>query len=283
MSNSGLRRQVEELKTRYELEPSLPVEIYVEGSLDKSIIEWFLKKEKIDEIYVYEIETIEISKKILDSLTLDDENNRTRLIALANIIPDRIACIIDSDFDFLDNPSYQSTTSLFKTDFACLEMYYFNPEIIEKLFLGFPPSNTPSCYINFIENLGEILKKIALIRFAKSKVAKSLPHKEIVKDLIKENSTIKFDQDNYLKKYVNYQKELLAKFSDFIAKTTPQIPQDCRLIIQGHDFIELLQFYCDVKQRDAKEIFQNLFYSCIDIETLKNEKMFINLVQYLKK
>ena len=37
------RRSIEELITRYELEPSLK-DIYVEGHSDKVIIEWFLQE-----------------------------------------------------------------------------------------------------------------------------------------------------------------------------------------------------------------------------------------------
>jgi hypothetical protein len=69
MSNE--RRTLEELVTRYQLEPGLR-DIYVEGKTDKILLEWFLEQRGVKSFAVYEIDTVEIPAQKLFELGLND-------------------------------------------------------------------------------------------------------------------------------------------------------------------------------------------------------------------
>ena len=56
MSDSGYRKNIEEIIVKYELEPSLDKELYVEGSTDNELIEWYLNISKIHNISLFEID-----------------------------------------------------------------------------------------------------------------------------------------------------------------------------------------------------------------------------------
>ncbi|WP_292753912.1 hypothetical protein [Nostoc sp. NMS4] len=131
-----IRRTLDELVTRYELEPEL-CDIYVEGKTDKQLIEWFLEDKQLQDFGVYEIDTVEIPAQLLFELGLKD-NIRSRVIALAIYIHDKfletplhITCIVDKDFDWLFGKEYQCDLLLF-TDYSCLEMYLFNEVVLDK-------------------------------------------------------------------------------------------------------------------------------------------------------
>lgn len=119
------RRTLEELVTRYQLEPELR-DIYVEGKTDKIFFEWFLKHKGIENFAVYEIDTVEIPTQKLLEFGLND-SNRSRAIALALEIQNQFVelphftCIADKDFDCKElalrylkklDTSIHSTTSL---------------------------------------------------------------------------------------------------------------------------------------------------------------------------
>lgn len=141
-----IRRTLNELVTRYELEPEL-CDIYVEGKTDKQLIEWFLDEKQLQDFAVYEIDTVKIPAQLLFELGLKD-NNRSRVIFLALYIhnklsetPLHITCIADKDFDWLFGKEYQCDLLLF-TDYSCLEMYLFNEVVLDKyLRLGLRLSN----------------------------------------------------------------------------------------------------------------------------------------------
>ncbi len=106
--NSLPRRTIDELVARYELEPELR-DIYVEGHLDRSIIDWFLSRKNISDVKVYEIDTIEVPAELVEEKSVAT-GNKGRVIALCCELQDRIRrtlsvmCVIDRDFDhILDN------------------------------------------------------------------------------------------------------------------------------------------------------------------------------------
>lgn len=279
MLDSGRRKNIEEIITKYTLEPSLDKEIYVEGSTDKALIEYFLKKSNIKDITVLEIETVNIDKANVISMNLDD-NNRSRLIYLSNLVNIGVVCIIDSDFDFLKTPSYTKPAHLLTTDYTSMELYCFNKETLEKILLGYP-SQQPEDYQIFLNILGTILMDLFLIRFAKDNISKSLTYIEFSKQLTINAQNITFAREVYLKKYLRNNSTLIAEFETFIEEKKENLPTDFRKKIHGHDFVFLLQFYLGITQKDAKEAFKKSLYPSLEFENLKHENMFINLITQL--
>src|SRR5688500_15267818 len=121
------RRQLSELLTLYELEPTLR-DVFVEGPFDVSIINWFLHEKGCQDVGVYDISTIEIPDgEILNRGR--KANNRERVIYLAEFMQNslqpnknQITCIVDRDFsDFLQDR--RDIECLLYTDYSCMEMY----------------------------------------------------------------------------------------------------------------------------------------------------------------
>ena len=279
MSDSGRRATINEINIKYQLEPSLPKTIYVEGSSDKSFFEWFLKKCDIKNIAIFEIQMVEIeAEKLLEQGFHD--NNRDRIILLSMLVNQGIIGIIDSDFDFIEEATYTKPSHLLSTDYSAMELYGFNEDTLEKVFLGYP-SKQPKSYQELLNILGSILIEIFLIRFAKKQIESSLPHIDFNKNLSLKSDSIDFDRDAYLKKYVSNHKDKIKEFNSFIDETKKSLPTEIRKIIHGHDFVSLLQCYLEIRQKDAKEVFEKSFYSSFDFNLLKEEKMFKELIQIL--
>ena len=122
---NDIRRTLDELVSRYKLEPSL-CDIYVEGKTDKLFLEWFLNDRGIKDFAVYDIDTIDLPTEILLNDFQLKDNKRSRVIALAlylqkqmSVVHSHVICIADKDFDWLLDIQYECDC-LFFTDYSCL-------------------------------------------------------------------------------------------------------------------------------------------------------------------
>jgi len=280
MSDSGRRATIDEINLKYQLEPSLPKTIYVEGSSDKLFIEFFLKNFGIKDIAVFEIQMVNVEAEKLLEEGLNN-NNRDRIVLLTLLVNQGIIGIIDSDFDFIEKPTYAKPPHLLSTDYSAMELYCFNEETLEKILLGHS-SKKPESYQELLNMLGSILVEIFLIRFAKKQIESTLPHIDFNKNLSLKSNFIDFDRDAYLKKYVLNKTDNIKEFNSFIDETKKSLPTEIRKIIHGHDFVSLLQFYLGIKSKDTKEFFEKSFYGFFDFNSLRNEKMFQDLIGMLK-
>ena len=276
MYSAGQRSTIAEIKIKYRLNPSLAKTVYVEGSTDKSLLQWFIKQAKIKDIIVLEIRSVEIPNNETQSLGLED-NNRNRIIALTRLIEKNIIAIIDSDFNFLEEVSYKKTSNLLETDYANMEMYLYNEENLDKIFLNYKESKQAQDFLLF----NNILIELFLISYAKKKIKNELSKVDFSKNITLKSNQIIFDRDSYLSKYLHHNKELIKEFDKFINDIKKSLPTDRRKIINGHHFVELLYIYLEIKQKDAKEIFTKSLYASFEYATLKKENMFTKLVSLL--
>ncbi len=277
MLDSGARNTIEELKAKFFLEPAIGNNIYVEGTTDKALLEWFLKSIGLSSHNVLLISTVEIEKDEVLKIGLKD-NNRNRIIVLTNLIEENIIGIIDSDFYFLENQSdFQKNKNLLLTDYANFEMYLFNEKVIEKILIGFPEKRIQDINV-FFQNITNILKNIFLIRYAKEKIDNSLAHVCFLKNLNITKGKINFDREKYLVKYVKSNYGLVGKFNDFISQLN--LKSDDRKMIHGHDFTKLLCHYLGITTGEKHAI--SLLYASLEISDLKEEQMFVNLLKILK-
>lgn len=278
MSDLGRKSTIDEIKAKYKFNPLLPKTVYVEGSTDRSLIQLFLQQSKMKNIIVLNINTIEISKIETENLDLED-NNRSRVITLTNLITDNIIGIIDSDFDFIKKTTYPQNDNLLKTDYANMEMYLFNKESLDKIFLSYNERKNSEYFLK----LDTILIELFLIAFAKKELKNELSTLEFIKSLTLKSNQIAFDKESYLKKYLKNNKDDIQNFNQFIESKKTILPSDKREIIDGHDFVSLLQFYLEIKQKDAKEVFEKSLYSTLEYSKLKEENMFRELVFLLEE
>ncbi|MDZ8027532.1 MAG: hypothetical protein RMX97_22950 [Nostoc sp. DedQUE11] len=286
------RRTLDELVTRYELEPDLR-DIYVEGRTDKLLIEWFLDQKQYQNFAVYEIDTVEIPTEFLFKLGLKD-NIRSRVIALALYMYDKfsetslyITCIADKDFDWLFGKEYECDFLLF-SDYSCLEMYLFNEVILDKyLRLGLRLSQPKAREV--LNQISRVLEDLFLIRATNEALELNMTWLKEFGGCCKldnRDNQIYFDRKNFITKYFNsnsnrsQESKFITKLEELRAKELI----DIRYKIHGHDFTELLCWYIrpylrkEIKSSYNSEILAGSLLSCIDAEKLSQERLFQRLV-----
>ena len=286
MIDEGLRT-LEDLIARYELEPQLR-DIYVEGSSDKSLIEWFLKEMGIDGAVVYEICTVQIDKEKV-AVYGEEDNNKGRVITLAHEMESilgkealQITCIADSDFDLILNKKYDCRLIIF-TDYSSLEMYLFNENCMDKYFRlciqGFSinVNETMDC-------LSKVLQEVFLIRLANKLLGLNMTWITFERCCKVGDGSIIFDVDDYITRYLNSNGWPVEKrkFVDFIEDWRPRLKKECRCQMHGHDFIELLAWFIskhgiERNLYDTDVVCRSL-YGCVEIDDLKSGMLFSNLL-----
>jgi hypothetical protein len=284
------RRTLEELVTRYELEPELR-DIYVEGKIDKLFLEWFFKNRGQQEVTIYEIDTVDISAQRLFEFGLSD-SNRSRVIALALDIQDKLAeiplyitCIADKDFDWLFGKEYQCDLLLF-TDYSCLEMYLFNEVILDKFLLLSLAISQPTAK-EVLKQLPKVLEELFLIRATNEALQLNMSWLKDFGNCCKlQSNNIHFDSTEFITKYLNKNEkmpkklEFMAKLQELRAKEISEI----RYKIRGHDFTELLCWYIkpylkkEIKNSYNPKILAGSLLACIDLEKLTQEGLFQRLL-----
>ncbi|MEH1845315.1 MAG: DUF4435 domain-containing protein [Nostoc sp.] len=286
------RRTLDELVTRYELEPDL-CDIYVEGKTDKLLIEWFLEHKERQGFAVYEIDTVDIPAQLLLDQGLKD-NNRSRVIALALHIQDKLSetplhvtCIADKDFDWLFGKEYQCDLLLF-TDYSCLEMYLFNEVVLDKyLRLGLGLSQPKARKV--LNQLSKVLEDLFLIRATNETLELNMRWLEKFGDcckLNKKNNQVQFELKTFITKYLNSngnrseELRFITKLEELRAKELIEI----RYKIHGHDFTELLCWYIrpylgkEIRNSYNSEILAGSLLACINAEKLAQEGLFQQLL-----
>ena len=192
------RRTIDELLTRYEFEPSLR-DIYVEGIEDKIVIEEVLLENNIKDVSVFDISSINIEndKEIKNG-------NKGRVIELASILDEKlkntnITCIIDSDFDILTGDQYSSPV-LLTTDFSCMEMYFFDEQIIEQLNRQCAKNKLTKTIVN--KFVTSTLIDLFKIRFINYDLCWNLEYLNFERNICYKNGEFHFDRCGYIKKYL---------------------------------------------------------------------------------
>jgi len=292
---SEYRHKFEELVARYELEPDLR-DIYVEGTTDKDLIEWFLKQKGQQDFAIYVIDTVDIPPERLNELKLNN-NNRDRVIALAldmqhqlSDIPSHLTCIADKDFDWLFQKNYECDILLF-TDYSSLEMYLFNEKVLDKFMtLGLGLSNQPVNEI--LKNLSKVLEELFLIRATNEALDLKmtwLKEKDLGKCCSLKGTAIDLQTESFIVKYLNKNNQYNSQ-SIFVTKlqelkTNTITERRCK--IRGHDFIALLCWYIKNKLaknrknfHDPKNVAVNLLL-CVETEELAKEHLFQRLLKRL--
>lgn len=292
-----IRRTLDELVTRYELEPELR-DIYVEGKTDKLFFEWFLEKKLIQNFVVYEIDTVDIPAQRIFELGLID-NKRSRVIALAldmqvklQSMTPNLTCIADKDFDALFGIEYQCDLLLF-TDYSCLEMYLLNEGAIDK-FLRLTLRLSEPIAKEAIPELTKVLEELFLIRAVNKKLDINVELLDRFGDCCsqtKKKNHIEFALDKYIGKYVNKcrtngikieKPEFTSKLEEL--RITAQMLLDVRDKIHGHDFTELLAWYIkpyirdEIKNYYNSEVIAGSLLGCVDAEQLTQEGLFQKLL-----
>lgn len=148
------KRNIEEIKARYELEPELN-DVYLEGAFDKEILDAALRS--VPEIFrpCYAIDDIDVNTDVLSKYHLTN-GNRQRVMALAGELSlpvnTSVRLVVDRDFeDWL--PTLPRFNGLVATKFCDVETVYFHDAFVRQVMI-----DASRCRIKDWDNFFEALK-----------------------------------------------------------------------------------------------------------------------------
>lgn len=263
----NVRRTIDEILSRYELEPSLR-DLYVEGVFDKDVITSALERNP-EGWAIYEIETVDVPAEILikNGQTL---GNKQRVIALARELSKinqecAYFCLVDRDLDHWFN-SLENTKRLLWSQFCSLELHYFSSEVISHILL----TTCKARIIDFDVFLNSITKSLTLLyafRISDRQLALSLRWIPFEDCLIRNGDSVLFSCEKYIDRVLQANKKFERKH-DFVKAAQEFVSQasgDCRERIHGHDFVKIIVWaikkFNGVKEFSSNQVIERLFVS----------------------
>lgn len=238
------RREIDELKARYKLEPTLN-DIFVEGDKDKRFLDKAYSEISVHRP-VYSISTINIPVDTLVQLGLTD-GNRQRVIALCQILSlpksTSVRYMIDADMDrHLEQEII--CTGLVYTKFTDIEGFFLFNKIIKNLVVDAGRANIQDWDIIF-QDIEDVVKTLFSIRLAMADLGFSCKLPNFQKSLKVKDNRVHFDFSGFMTKIANElrDKDSACKISECSKQWLAKIAnQDARSAGRGHDYIHLLQW-----------------------------------------
>lgn len=244
MSNTE-RRTVEELLARYEFEPELR-DIYVEGEFDSDMLTASLG-DRVNEQYIYSIETVDIPAEILRVYSLTS-GNKQRVIALAKELESKIEgefnylCLTDRDLDqWFDDIEVIRNHKW--TKYSSLEMHFFTEEFLRHHLCTVCRAKI-SNFHDFFEIFTEILRKVFSLRCIDRELGLKLSLISIEKCISKKSGTLSFDFEEYISRTLN-KSRMFSQIDSIkcgIERWNSNLNGDPRQFVRGHDFVQLLSW-----------------------------------------
>lgn len=243
------RRTIDELVSRYELEPSL-ADVLVEGPGDQSFVEWLARELGLTSVMAYEIGTVEVPADDVAAAGLEI-NNRGRVRYVARELERRasldlysaVAGIIDGDLDYFEG-RVPADRLIIVTDFTSVEMYCFTERSIGKLLRLVLGNNKIDSRL-VLDSVYPVLKEMFLIRTAAHRLQIPLPLIDFSGVCKVKGGAFLFDHDAYATRYIT-RDEFAARHGEFlkeVATLRERAVTERRMVIHGHDFISVLRWY----------------------------------------
>lgn len=238
------RRKLSELVARYTLEPAIK-DIYVEGDFDRDIINcWFLIN-KVSEPKVFPVNLIEITDDCLDKYRMTS-GNKQRVIALAHELStpnlQGYICLVDMDFEGINDTKYGDVHRLIRTDYCSLELYYYDPDLLMKLLMvcGVSINNIGS----FISSFEMVLRNIFAIRATLDRLNWNVSWIDVDKNLSYKNDVLYFDEKAFVRKILinGGKSNELNEFNEAFDQVFIDLNEDARMSIRGHDYVSMIAY-----------------------------------------
>ena len=280
-------RKVQEIEALYFVEPDLK-DIYVEGPEEVNLLEIYLDTEEVN---VISIDNVDFS----DTTGGQIKSNKEKVLYLTNYVNDALGgslqyltFIVDRDFDTIQD-NVLNISYLEYTDFANLEMYFFNNVSISK-FLKIGLKNFPLEAEQVIKVFENVLLDLFALRYSRAVLGPSYKMLELDK-LFKFNGTaISYSNEELLNKFLSKNNALTKKslFEEEIKNVHKKHKEsnDIRFFAHGKDFFEL--FFLLVKKVKNTYSFNDksfvrAFFASIEINSLKQYSLFRTIDnKYLK-
>lgn len=241
MSSLPLWR-VDELRLRYELEPSLR-DLFVEGAFDREVFAQLSARGKTDRI-PYEIDVVEISDEMLKNHGLT-RGNKQSVIALARELATiegacEYLCLVDRDLDHWFG-KLEETSRLRWTSCTSLECYFLASPIVRTLVVTVSKAKIVDWdrfYTSFLDVLGDMYA----LRIASRELEWNLKWVAFDKSFSMEEDSLSFDIETYVTKLLNGNSRAKDKveFQSTWRRWRSTIGQVDGLSVRGHDFVDLM-------------------------------------------
>ncbi|VVN74547.1 hypothetical protein [Pseudomonas fluorescens] len=256
--SSETRRTINELLTRYELEPDLK-DVYVEGQYDKDVFSVCLGGAGNFSEVIYDISTVNVPADALLEYNLSS-GNKQRVLALAKKLSSlefecAYRCIIDKDLDhWLD--CLEDVPRLKWTEHTCIELYFFTKEIISHILITATRSKIKNMDV-YLASVADVLKVLFAMRLADRKKDWGLTWLDPTKQFSVNGDVVLFNSAIYVVNLLaaNKRAKELADFNVELEGWIKTLDGDPRGYIRGHDLVLLLAW--TVKQFNGIKEFQN--------------------------
>jgi len=199
---------------------------------------------------IREVDDVDVPAETVAEAGLEGGGARGRLVALARRFEamfggsqsPSILCVIDADFDYLIPPAEPEWRFLRRTDYSCMEAYWFNERHIEK-YLAFAFHGT--CTVKateLLDFLSPILKEIFLIRAAHFVLGLGLTWLDPITCCVRRASGVVFDRDLFIQRWLNKNAASGQKqaVEEKVNSLMSRAPADIRYSMNGHDLVKLL-------------------------------------------
>jgi hypothetical protein len=281
------RRSIEELITRYELEPELR-DVYVEGDRDKFFLSWFFEMSTVPKPVIYPVNVaVNISNHTL--LRAGVAGNRGRVIVLCaelegNLpqIAENVVGVVDLDYSELLG-TIPSSPQLLCTDFSCMESYSITDGSLNKFFQVYLGTafQKDRCHEMF-----DILVELFLLRAAKISLSKSAWPERFTQACSIIAGHVVFDRNGFVYRVLNAGAGTLtlsaleAKVVELRSKSS----SDFRRNLNGHDLIQIFSWFAHQIGVDAaiynERPLQRALMTSVDYDELCLTSLFKALLQW---
>ncbi len=234
--------KIEELRARYELEPSID-DIFVEGEFDKRVVHKCLR-ESGDNRPVYTIDTVDITDKKLEDLGLTS-GNKQRVIALSaelNLPDDTKVCLlIDKDYDHFLDIEYRFN-GMRVTEGCDLISIMLNKEFVHEIVVDAARTSINDFEVFFC-SLIRFLNQISATRITARTGSCPLALIDIVRCASLDSECVVLDVDDYLTRCFSASVgrddllEIRRRQTEWFEKISQYDPINT---IRSHDFISAL-------------------------------------------
>lgn len=283
-------RAIHELVAMYQLEPGL-CDVYVEGSTDRALVEWFLLKSAVSNLAVKEIDTIDVPVDLIHAGGYEN-NNRGRVIALAHELRNHlgdgttvVTCIADKEFDGVLGRAY-GCSLLLLTDYHSIEIYFFGPTSLDKL-LKLVVRSFPRRGSDVIVVLVGPLTELFAVRLANHMLGWGMRMVSFQDCCSLVNGAVVFDSGEYINRCLNANNRYTdkARFVEVLREAQTRLGTTGRHSVHGHDFVDMLYWY--IRQHKGfkaigKDTIERAIFGCVEYSDLTGEAMWRQLLERVR-
>lgn len=238
------RMTIDEIMTRYQLEPSLD-DLFVEGEFDKEIIGRVIRHKNLSKA-IYTIDSVDLSVEKLAQFGLTN-GNRQRVIALWKIISTGKAAsvrfVIDLDRDDLLQKKF-SCSKLVYTKYCDIEAYFWRKEIIRSIVVDAARSKIGD-FDKLFTSFCKSVETVFFLRASIEKLSLSWAIPDVTQSMSYHNSSISLDLANLLQRVGsrngNHADLVAVERALFDLQSVYDV-EDIRRKCQSHDVLQILRW-----------------------------------------